>query len=254
MHRFFVSTPVAQDEIMELPQAVAHQVRSVLRMRPGEHIALLDGSGWEYEVELTALTRDQATGQVVGWKQVTGEAAVWITLYPALLKKDNFELVLQKGTELGVSAFVPLETERTIVKLEGELKPNKANRWERILTESVEQSGRGRVPELYPPAKLADALPQLPGHDLSLAFSTGGGGYSLRSIFGGLGYVPRSVALLVGPEGGFSPEEVAMLTQAGAYPVTLGPRVLRAETAAVVAAALVMESCGQLGDLTAPAS
>lgn len=252
MHRFFIPKTAIQDESVELPPSVAHQVRSVLRMKPGELIAVLDGSGWEYEVELTALTTSEVKGRVVGWKEVLNEPKVWVTVYQSLLKKDNFELILEKGTELGVSAFVPLETSRTIVKIKEEREDKKLKRWERIMKEAVEQSGRGRIPEIYAPMKPDEMLEQIGGYELTLIFSTGEGGYSLRQVFNSLGYMPLSVAVMIGPEGGFTPEEVDKALQAGATLVSMGPRVLRAETAAIVSTGLVMEYCGQLGDVTAP--
>jgi 16S rRNA (uracil1498-N3)-methyltransferase len=123
---------------------VAHQIRVVLRMRPGTRFVVLDDRGWEYEIELIEFGKKQARGQVIEKRPASGEPQVQITLYQCLLKKDNFEWVLQKGTEIGVSRFVPVISQRTVIPDGERVRSNKLPRWERIIQEAAEQSRRGR--------------------------------------------------------------------------------------------------------------
>lgn len=234
MHRFFVAPDRLTETAVTFPAALAHQVRTVLRLPPGDEVVVLDNTGQEYTVTLVDVTREQVTGQITGKRPSPGEPAVQLTLYAALLKRDNFEWVLQKGTEIGITRFIPLLTRRTVVTA---VSPAKQERWQRILIEAAEQSRRGRVPTLAPPLPLTTALSTLTT-DLALIPWEEMTGYDLRAALSG--QHPRSVALFIGPEGGFDPAEVAQATAQGVIPVTLGPRILRAETAVLVASALII--------------
>jgi 16S rRNA (uracil1498-N3)-methyltransferase len=244
--RFFVSGALLAQRPVALTGDVAHQMRRVLRLAPGARVTLLDGEGWEHEAEVIAVTAREVRLNVLSRRDAGGEPRVKITLYQAVLKGERFEWALQKGTEAGVSAFAPLVTERTIIDdlhaVEG-----KRERWQRIIREAAEQCGRGRVPLLLPgqllrgavkaPA-LEDALRLIPwegerSQTLSAAlaacnFSAGGG-----------------IELFVGPEGGFSSAEIDWAQRHGVKPVTLGPRVLRAETAGLVATVAVLYHAGE---------
>lgn len=130
MHRFFIPEEwIAQDEVLVKGEP-AYQIVNVLRLEPKEHIAVLDNSGWEYEVEIEEVSSELVEGKVVGKVLGWGEPRIKVTLYQALLKTDKFEIVLQKGVELGVSVFVPFVSERCVVRKPGE---DKVARWERII-------------------------------------------------------------------------------------------------------------------------
>lgn len=247
MHHFFIPPQNLTDRQVILTGEQARQVAQVLRLRPGERLVVLDNTGWEYEVRLTAVSRDQVTGDVVDRRTAVGEPVIHLTLYMALLKREKFEWVLQKGTEVGVSRFVPVITQRTLAQ-DTEIKPGKQERWHKILTEATEQCRRGRIPALAAPMKLADALAQH-GAEMALipwegvdAASTKAVG--LKGLFAGT--IPASAALFIGPEGGFAPEEIELAKQHHVQPVTLGKRILRAETAALVAASLLLHVVGDL--------
>ncbi|WP_052887767.1 16S rRNA (uracil(1498)-N(3))-methyltransferase [Thermogemmatispora carboxidivorans] len=253
MHRFFVSPELlAQTNRsslyrMMLPTAVAHQVRDVLRLAPGERVLLLDNSGDEIEARIVHAGRSGVEVEIVERRKGRSEGCLRLVLYQGLLKSARFEWILEKGTELGVSAFVPLRCQRSQSGQEV-LGATKVQRWQRILQEAAEQCGRSRLPELLPVRSLPQALAELPADALivmpweqekKLALRT-----ALRTrrqqIREAVLRGPFTVALFIGPEGGLAPEEVALAREHGALIVSLGPRVLRAETAALVAAASVL--------------
>lgn len=245
LHRFFVSREdIRGDEVALSKQA--HQIRDVLRLKAGEHIIALDNEGAEFKVVLTAVGRDEVKGQVIEERRAAGEPEVQITLYQSLLSREKFEWVLQKCTEVGVARFVPIVTSRSIVRDCGSIKPNKIDRWRRIIQEAAEQSHRGRIPELGQAIKLEEAIGQLEGFDLPLIASPQSDAASLRSCLVRGKKKTGAIALLVGPEGGFTEEEVKRCSSSGVIAFGLGRRILRTETAAVVASALILYELGQM--------
>jgi 16S rRNA (uracil1498-N3)-methyltransferase len=237
MHRFFVHPQAIHHATVVLDEAVAHQLRSVLRMRPGARIVVLDNQGWEYEVALAEITSKGARGTVIEKRPASGEPPVYVTLYQCVLKKDNFEWVLQKGTEIGVSRFVPVISQRTVIADEERIKTNKLPRWRRIIREAAEQSHRGRLPELDAPVSFEQALIDAAAADVALIPWEKETGRTLREVLPG---AAERVALIIGPEGGFEDGEIEFAQRHGIQPITLGPRILRAETAAAAAALLVL--------------
>ncbi len=236
MHRFFVLPEQIGEEQVLLRGEQAWQICRVLRLGAGDEIVILDNLGWAYGVRLTAVSPQQVRGDILAKREAAGEPACRITLYQSLMKRDKFEWVLQKGTEVGVSRFVPLVTQRTLARNVG-IKPQKMARWQKIITEAAEQARRGRIPELLPPLRWAEALAGLEA-DVALIPWEGAREPGLRQALAGKR--PSSIALFIGPEGGFAREEVAAAVTRNIQPVTLGPRILRAETAAIVAAALIL--------------
>jgi len=151
MNRFFVSKSDLHGEQVVLGRRQAHQIRNVLRMKTGDPLIVLDNAGFEYEAALTELRKDTAVAQIIEKRPAPAEPSVRLTLYQSLLARDKFELLLQKCTEIGVARFVPVITERSIVRNTDTVTPKKLARWRRILTEAAEQSHRGRIPELDQP-------------------------------------------------------------------------------------------------------
>jgi 16S rRNA (uracil1498-N3)-methyltransferase len=253
-HRFFVQPDSIAGQEVIFGDATAHQICNVLRMGPGERVLVLDNSGWEYEVILDKVKARQVVGRVVAERLATGEPRTKITLYQGMLKGRHFEWVLQKGTELGIVEFVPLISERCIVA-DLEDVEKKRWRWERIIAEAAEQSRRGRLPWLQPAlifpaacerAKRMAGLVIIPWEEERSR--------DLRSALSGEEVAataqprkrPFSISLFVGPEGGFTPGEVSLAAGYGAVPVSLGPRILRAETAGIVVAAAILFDSGDL--------
>lgn len=240
MHRFFVNPQFISETAVSFPPEQAHQLRAVLRMSVGDAVIVLDNAGQEYDVTLTAVDKKQVLGNITARRATTGEPATHLTLYLALLKRDNFEWVLQKGTEIGVNRFVPIITARTVVTA---VKPSKLERWQRILSEAAEQCRRARIPELAVPLTLTAAAA---AHGAGVALMPWEEARDV-TITAALAERPgRSIALFIGPEGGFAESEVEYGRAHDLIPVTLGPRILRAETAAIVAATLALQARGDL--------
>jgi 16S rRNA (uracil1498-N3)-methyltransferase len=238
-----------------LPDDIAHQARDVLRLRPGDTLRLLDGAGGEYPAEVTQVSRKAVMARVGGREVGQPQTSVRVTLCLGLLKAARFEWALQKGTELGVATFQPLLTERAVAATE-EFGAAKRRRYERIIAEALEQCGGSWLPDLAAPRTLPEALACAPADAIALIpweeadaaplSETLASAAALRYV--GAASEPPAVWLFIGPEGGFSAGEVAQARAAGALPVTLGPRILRAETAAIVAAALALDTLGALRD------
>ena len=237
MHRFFVDPEILRGDRVVLPAATAHQIRNVLRLRAGSAILVLDNSGAEYEVVLRQVDRQQVVGEAVAKRPCPNEPTVHLTLYQALMKRDKFEWLLQKGTEIGISQFVPVVTQRSLVQ-DVDIKASKQARWHKIITEAAEQSRRGCIPTLQPPQTLVQALADHPPQPGLIAWEEADG-LTLRGALSG-GERPSHLSLFIGPEGGFAAEEVKAAQAAGLQAITLGKRILRAETAALVASALVL--------------
>lgn len=237
MHRFFV-TDIHDNQVVFAPEQ-AHQIAAVLRMESGQMVIVLDNNGWEFEAVLVEVGRKRVTAVIQHKQPVTTEPASHVTLYQSLLKRDNFEWVLQKATELGVCRFVPLITERTVAR-----RPQKTGRWQRILTEAAEQSQRGRIPQLAEPVTLAQAAAELPAHHTGLIPWEAAGSGSIGDYLADKG--GTAVSLFIGPEGGFTLDEIALVQQHNIQPVTLGQRILRAETAAIAAVTLTLYELGEM--------
>lgn len=241
--RFFVPPETFEGVRVWLRGEAAHQLRHVLRIRPGERIVLLDNTGQEFETVLDTVSGDACEGRIVAQRPSLNEPRVRLTLYAALLKHDKFEWVLQKGVELGVAAFQPVLTKRC---MSDEPRPHRLERWQRIVREAAEQSERGLIPLLAAPLGFAAAVTQAAQAGLALIPYEGEHGRSLRAVLGE--HEPATlVSLFIGPEGGFTPGEIELARSHAVLPVTLGPRILRAETAGLAAAAAVLFAYGELG-------
>lgn len=241
-HRFFVSPASLHQDQIRFDEPQAHQLRDVLRMRGGERIIVLDNAGSEYVVELTKVTPRQVCGQIIQQRRATGEPRTYLILYQALLKADKFEWVLQKGTEIGISEFVPVVSARSIGASVGRTK---YARWMRIICEAAEQAGRGKLPLLHTPQPFPSAL--------QTAHTRGGlllmpweqeHTMDLHAI---LKTDLTPLQLFIGPEGGFAEAEAELARAHGVVTITLGPRILRAETAGLVATSAILYHRGDLG-------
>ena len=246
MDRFFVVSENIQADRIVLTDQQAHQIRSVLRKKAGDHIIVLDNKGSEYEVVLEEIEDKTVTGLIIETRVVIAEPSVKITLYQSLLKSDKFEWVLQKCTEIGVSRFVPVVTERTLIRKPDAVRTEKLKRWHRIVTEAAEQSGRGIVPELSKAICLKEALEDINAFDLSIIASLSG--QKIRQYMSGFNRVnpPDTIGIFIGPEGGFTDEEIQLAEYRGAACVNLRLRVLRTETAGLVMSSILLYELGQM--------
>lgn len=242
-YRFFVKADALSGRGVVLHEQ-AHQIRDVLRLRAGERIIVLDNQGWEYEVVLSSVGRSEVRGEVAQKRQAGGEPDVRIMLYQSMVSREKFEQVLQKCTEVGVAAFVPVIAQRSIIRDWKEIKTNKLQRWKRIIQEAAEQSHRGRIPELEPPIRFEEAAARI---DNSRCWLVGSptGGTSLTTCLKDFN-CEGGVGLFIGPEGGFTDAEMEALLAHGAKAFSLGKRILRTETATVVASAIVLHELGEM--------
>jgi 16S rRNA (uracil1498-N3)-methyltransferase len=255
-HRFFVEPGLLGGERVALTGPQAHQMSRVLRLKVGDRVVLLDGGAREYVVRLDEVRSSAVAGTVESSRARRPEPSLIVTLYQALVPRDRFETVLQKGTEVGISRFVPVWCERSIVPGGDRMDDHRLERWRRIVTEAAEQCERGIVPEITAPLKFPEALATAAGSGpLLVAWER----ERERSIRDGLketlaadGDAPerRALGLMIGPEGGFSNLEIEAAREAGAVTASLGPRILRTETAGPILAALALY---EAGDLTPPA-
>jgi 16S rRNA (uracil1498-N3)-methyltransferase len=237
LQRFFVPGPLSVGQTVNI-DALAQQVTQVLRMQTGAELVLLDGSGDEFLARLTALCRHTAAAALLERRACTAEPQVHLSLYQCTLKQDKFEWVLQKGTELGVSRFVPVIAERSIVRPAAALLP-KYGRWSAIVREAAEQCGRGRIPEIAPPLDWSAAVDSRSGAGL-LAWESAAAAPPLGGWLRRQESAPAHLSLLIGPEGGVADAEAQAAVAHGWQLVSLGPRILRAETAAIAAAAVLL--------------
>lgn len=240
MHRFFLPTSSFQDDTVSFPPETTHQIRRVLRLRTGEKIVCLDNQGWVYRVELTEIGATRVLGSILARDAVSGEPPVRLHMLLCLSQREKFEWMLQKCTEVGAGEFTPVLSSRSLVQETRSLE-NKYPRWARIIQEAAEQSGRGRIPRLNPTVPFDTALKQTaPLSDLRLLVWEGEQTLRLTEALRAHNNID-AVSLLIGPEGGLSAEEAALAADNGWKSVSLGRRILRMETAAVVSAALTVD-------------
>jgi 16S rRNA (uracil1498-N3)-methyltransferase len=246
MRRFFVRPEDVGAHELRLRSDEADHLARVLRLGPGVEIAVFDGCGREYVARIERL---ETTGVVCRILQCAAQPtgpAVAITLGQGLPKAERFEWVIQKTTELGVSDLVPLITDRTVPHASRSHGVGKVTRWQKLAREACKQCGRATVPQLWPPTPLETFLVSFRSAELKLICWEGEATRPLRTVLATSAPV-ASVAVVVGPEGGLSPREVACGEALGFQAVGLGKRVLRTETAGVVAVALLQYRFGDLG-------
>ena len=246
MHRFFVRPDDVGTQELRLRTEEADHLARVLRLGPGAQVVAFDGCGREYE---TVVERLESTGVVCRILcDVTSPSppTVSITLGQGLPKGEKFDWLIQKTTELGVSDIVPLITERVIPTFSKPQIARKVERWQKLAREACKQSRRATVPHLWPPTPLKTFLASCQSAELKLMLWEGENTSSLRTVLAASAPM-ASVALVVGPEGGLTPQEVTCGEAYGFLAVGLGKRILRTETAGVVAVTLLQYRFGDLG-------
>jgi 16S rRNA (uracil1498-N3)-methyltransferase len=235
MHRFYVPPNNINDKSVHLPAEHEKHIRDVLRLKPGDDILVFDGSGKEYQVKIKTLY------PVIGCRIMTSTVKVPhkidICLIQGIAKGDKMDTIIQKGTEIGISRFIPCLTERTIVKLDKETSSKKRERWQKIARSAAEQSGALAVPEIGAISTFAEVIAGLDRTSLNLIPWEEEQGQRIKAV---LENSPAGkVNIFIGPEGGFSAEEIGLARRNNVLPVSLGPRILRTETAGLVAAAII---------------
>ena len=236
MPRFYCPVPLATGQELTLPAGAARHVQ-VLRLQPGAVITLFNGEGGEFEATVTRMGRSDVDVVVGAHQAIEREAPRGIHLLAGITANERMDWLVEKATELGVASITPLLAERSVLKLKGERADKKLAHWQGVAVAAAEQCGRNRVPLVHAAVTLADWLVQPTVQAQRCVLSLAPGTRSLASAAGGA----EPLVVLSGPEGGLSPAEEALALSSGFVPVTLGSRVLRAETAplAVLAALTV---------------
>lgn len=240
MTRIFVEADLAPAQSLALPEAAARHVGQVLRMRAGEPLVLFNGAGGEYAAVIEAVERRAVQVRIESFAAVDRESALDVTLAQCVSKGERMDYTIQKAVELGVTAIVPLLSVRSVVKLDGERWEKKLEHWRGIVVSACEQSGRTRLPPVLAPQKY-EAWVAAPSAAPRLVLAPMAA-QPLRAVT-----PATAVSLLVGPEGGLSDPEIDAARRAGCTAITLGPRVLRTETAGVAALAALQALWGDLG-------
>lgn len=246
--RLYVGAGALDAGRIELADATAHRLKNVLRVRAGDELVLFDGAGTDALVRVDEASSRAVVVAVLERYASPREPATRVHLYQSITKGERFEWLLEKGTELGVARFVPLIAARSVVRTAADA--NRFERWRRIVVEAAEQSGRGAVPDVDPPQEFEAAVRDAPGVRL-LPYERAGEAApdiqaALTSEIDAL-FALAGVSVFIGPEGGFEDREVELAQSSGAAVVTMGQRVLRSETAGLVATTLVMQALGELG-------
>jgi len=234
------------------PEETRH-LRDVLRLHPGDEIYVFDGTGREFHCAVEIIAKDSTELRVISEvKPTRPESPLHLTLAIALLKSEKFDLVIQKATELGAKRIVPLETERADVRLkDSEDAQKRVTRWRRIALEAAKQTGRAFVPEITAPLTLSSVVmsagkERKPSTESTHLMFAERSGTSLAEATKSFAEQPAEIFALVGPEGGWTDEEIDLARESGWKSVTLGGRTLRAETAAIVVLALLQHRFGDL--------
>lgn len=239
--RIHLPGPLPAFATVALPDSAFRHLVQVLRLGPGDAVIVFDGQGLESEATLLDISRRSATLQLGEPRRIDRESPLQMTLVQGIAKGERMDWTLQKAVELGVATIVPVITERCNVRLDGERWDKKLAHWAGVIVAACEQCGRNTLPQLHGVLQLDQHLNRPRDVELALMLSPGAQ-RSLRPL-----RAARSVALLVGPEGGLSPAEERASEAHGFQAVTLGPRTLRTETAAIATLAALGALWGDLG-------
>ena len=244
MPRFFISspTPPTTGEPCLLEGDTAHHISRSLRMKPGEEVTLCDGKGLDYSGEILAITDSAVTVTIKEVLPSQTEPSVQVTLFQGLPKGDKMELIVQKAVELGAYAIAPVLTRRSISQPDQKSAEKKTQRWQKIANEAAQQSQRGSLPQVRPLISFAQALEQCDEFDKILVCYEGGGLPIAETVLPD----DQKIAVFIGPEGGWEESEIEALRQRGAQIITLGPRILRTETAPLAVLSVLMYVTGNM--------
>lgn len=241
MPRFFVDGEMLSGaECVLSGEQAAHM--KVLRLRAGDRVTLCDGAGTDYPAVIREITAGEVLLDLEEARRADSEPGVLVSVYMAYAKGDKLEHVIQKATELGAAEIAAFPSSRCVSKMDGKTLAKKLPRWQKIAEAAAEQSGRGRIPRVLALTSYDEALERAAGADKALLFYENEQEHTLSSALGG---DFATAALMTGPEGGFSPEEVRQAVDAGMLCCTLGRRILRCETAPLCALSAVMFAAGE---------
>jgi 16S rRNA (uracil1498-N3)-methyltransferase len=241
--RIYLDAPLIPGSAVELPSDAASHLAKVLRARSGDDLVLFNGDGREFVGSIESVRGSRVTARVGDGRPVDRESPIAVTLVQCLPRGDRMDFIVQKATELGVAGIVPVLSQHSVVRLRGEQLESKTAHWRAVAVSACEQCGRNRLPDITAPRKLIDYLAESAATGLRLVLEPGPE-QKLTAVNPG-----GAVQIAVGPEGGFSLDELEALRISGFSHVTLGPRILRTETAAIAAVAWLQT---RFGDIQGP--
>ncbi len=250
MYRFFVLPEDIEGNIATIKGSDVNHIKNVLRLNEGNNIIIFDGTGKQYELSIEYV-RDEVRGRIINRQEIKDKVPVKIILLQGIPKSSKMDFVIQKCTEVGVNKIIPLITERTILKLNAKKLIEKQKRWQRIAKSSAQQSYGIEVPQIDEPVALFEALEKVDKETLNLIAWESETDNSLKNILRKNYSLTKRTALqisiFVGPEGGFSHQEVEQARLKGVIPVSLGSRILRTETAGLAIAIMILYEMSALG-------
>lgn len=247
MPRFFVNSKDIFDDNINITGEDYNHIKKVLRLKCGEIVTLSDGIGNEYVAEIEEFGEGFVHTKVIESYKNTTEPPVKVTLYQGLPKSDKMDFIIQKSVELGISRIVPVLTERTVVRLDSEKDAlKKSERWNRISQEASKQCNRGIIPKIEIPISFKEAIKQTKDNVLALIPYEKESTNSLKQILKRVDNITE-ISVFIGPEGGFTEQEIEEAVNMGLNSVTLGPRILRTETAGITVLSILMYELGDVG-------
>ena len=220
-------------------------ISKVLRCRIGEELEVCDNNNNEYICEITNIDKNQVELNILEKVDIQRESDLKIKVYQGLPKGPKMEMILQKLTEVGVDEIILVQTKRTVVKVDDKKEDKKLERWERIIYEAAKQSKRGKIPSLRGVLTFKEALEDMKDNDLNIAPYENERTKSIKQAIKGVNI--NTMGIFVGPEGGFEETEIEAIEDIGGQSVSLGPRILRTETASLVASSIVLYELSDLG-------
>ena len=247
MHKFFVPKHNIVDNIATIDGEDVKHIYKVLRLKVKEKVSINNCEGKEYLGEINYIDKSSVTVNLLEESSINNESPIEVYLFQGMPKSTKMDLIVQKNTELGVKAITPVITNRVEVKTE--LKEfKKVDRWNRIALEAAKQSKRSLIPEINVPIEFQKLLEELKNMDLVVVPYENEEGYGIKKLVENIEKEKiKKVAIVIGPEGGFEESEISKLKEIGARIVTLGPRILRTETAGFTCLSLIMYELGDLG-------
>lgn len=243
MHRFFLPPEAIHHDRIRFPDTAYRQLHNVLRIKPGEQVIVLDNRGSQFQLQMDVISPQEVSGLVLAKSPANGEPSIHLRLFFSITQREKVEWILQKCTEIGVTAFFPFVSTYSLAREKG-MDVSRLRRWEKIIQEAAEQCGRGRLPVLNGVATLREAVAKVSHRrDFNLLAWESEKDLHLHSLMNEL--MPRlepgrTVNIFIGPEGGFAEGEVELMKKAGFTSFSLGKRIYRVETAAMAACLLVL--------------
>ena len=240
MHHFFVLPQAVEGDKVTITGPDVNHIRNALRMRQGESLLIRDGEGNDYHCRISVIESGLVEARVIERRE-SRELPVRLYLFQGLPKSDKMELIIQKAVELGVYEIIPVITKNAVVKLDAKKEKSRLERWQAISESAAKQSGRSKIPKVEKVMLLKEALEMAEGLDrILIPYENQSGIDTMRKALEETGEDTRSIAVFIGPEGGFDESEILLAKEQGAVPVSLGRRILRTETAGLAILSLFM--------------